>query len=91
MVFDAWKWLGLAAQVVFASRFAVQWLVSEARGQSVIPTYFWWASILGAAALLAYAIHIHDPVFILGQSFGMLVYVRNLTLRRQRTDPQTTT
>ncbi|MFN3534852.1 MAG: lipid-A-disaccharide synthase N-terminal domain-containing protein, partial [Desulfatiglandales bacterium] len=32
-----------------------------------------------------YAIYKRDPVFILGQSFGLFVYLRNLHLiRRQR-------
>jgi lipid-A-disaccharide synthase-like uncharacterized protein len=30
--------------------------------------------------LLAYAIHRQDPVFIAGQAFGLIIYLRNLTL-----------
>ena len=30
--------------------------------------------------MLAYAIYREDPVFIIGQSFGFLVYLRNLQL-----------
>ena len=61
----------------------VQWLASEARGKSVFPAYFWYASLVGAVGLLAYAIHIRDPIFILGQSFGLVVYSRNLALRHR--------
>ncbi len=83
MNWNVWELLGFASQLVFGSRFLVQWVVSERRGESVIPSYFWYASLVGSAGLLIYAIHIHDPVFILGQAFGFVVYTRNLKLRRQ--------
>jgi lipid-A-disaccharide synthase-like uncharacterized protein len=41
---------------------------------------FWYLSIIGSALLLAYAIYRQDPVFIVGQSFGFIVYLRNLQL-----------
>ncbi|MBI4422260.1 MAG: lipid-A-disaccharide synthase N-terminal domain-containing protein [Elusimicrobia bacterium] len=77
-----WGWLvvGTLAQLCFFSRFLVQWLASEARGESVVPTCFWHLSLLGSAGLLAYAWHAKDPVFIAGQSMGLLVYSRNLYL-----------
>jgi lipid-A-disaccharide synthase-like uncharacterized protein len=37
-------------------------------------------SLAGSALLLSYAIYRQDPVFILGQSFGFVVYLRNLHL-----------
>ena len=76
----AWVAIGLGGQLMFMLRFVVQWIVSERARRSVIPVAFWWMSIAGAAILLAYAIHRRDPVFILGQSLGFLVYVRNLWL-----------
>lgn len=75
-----WLVVGFAGQMLFASRFLVQWIVSERRRQSVIPVAFWWLSLGGAALLLAYAIYRRDPVFILGQAFGFIVYTRNLVL-----------
>jgi lipid-A-disaccharide synthase-like uncharacterized protein len=75
-----WIFLGFAAQILFSARFLVQWLASEKAGRSVVPTMFWFLSIGGSALLLAYAIYRQDPVFILGQSFGTLVYSRNLFL-----------
>jgi lipid-A-disaccharide synthase-like uncharacterized protein len=76
----AWIIVGLGGQVLFMMRFLVQWIVSEKAGRSTIPVAFWWLSIGGAAILLAYAIWRADPVFILGQSLGFLVYARNLWL-----------
>lgn len=78
----AWVIIGLAGQVMFMLRFLVQWVVSERARRSVIPVSFWYFSLIGAAVLLAYAIYRKDPVFILGQAFGFIVYVRNLHLIR---------
>jgi lipid-A-disaccharide synthase-like uncharacterized protein len=47
---------------------------------SVVPRSFWYLSLAGGAALLGYAIFKRDPVFILGQSAGLLIYSRNLWL-----------
>lgn len=83
-----WLLLGLAGQTLFSARFLVQWVASERRGASIIPIVFWWFSLGGGALLLVYALHRRDPVFILGQGTGLVVYVRNLMLiRRQRTTP----
>ncbi len=75
-----WLAIGFVGQLVFTGRFVLQWLYSEYKKRSVIPVGFWYLSILGSALLLAYAIYREDPVFILGQSFGIIVYLRNLQL-----------
>lgn len=77
---DPWLILGLFAQALFSARFLVQWIVSERRRRSTMPKVFWYLSLGGSGLLLAYAIHVRDPVFILGQSFGFIVYGRNLML-----------
>ena len=79
-----WLAIGLAGQIAFGARFLVQWVASERRGRSVIPMAFWWLSLGGGVILLSYAIHRRDPVFILGQSFGLVVYARNIVLIRRR-------
>ena len=75
-----WLLVGFAGQVAFTGRFVLQWLYSEYKKRSVIPTNFWYLSIVGSTLLLAYAIYRQDPVFIAGQAFGSLVYFRNLQL-----------
>lgn len=75
-----WVVFGLAAQVLFFLRFLVQWIASEKAGQSVIPVVFWWFSLAGGLMLLIYALYRKDPVFIFGQSAGVLIYARNLWL-----------
>ena len=70
--------IGYVAQGLFAMRFVVQWIASERAGRSVVPTTFWVFSIGGGLMLLAYALYRKDPVFIIGQAFGVFVYLRNL-------------
>jgi lipid-A-disaccharide synthase-like uncharacterized protein len=83
-----WLYLGFAGQVLFGLRFLVQWVASERKGESIIPIYFWYLSLIGSLILLAYAIFRRDPVFILGQSTGFFVYTRNLMLiYRKRATP----
>ncbi len=76
----AWLVLGFVAQALFTARFLVQWLASERAGRSVIPMMFWYFSLSGSSLLLLYAIHRHDPVFIVGQGSGVFIYLRNLHL-----------
>ena len=83
---DGWVLLGFAAQGRFTMRFGGQWIASERAGRSVIPLAFWLFSIGGGLLLFAYALYRRDPVFILGQGFGVFVYLRNLyfVLRERR-------
>jgi len=75
-----WIAIGLAGQALFSARFIIQWLASERARRSVVPKTFWYFSLAGSAVLLAYAIHRVDPVFILGQTAGFAIYLRNLWL-----------
>ncbi|HLC43207.1 MAG TPA: lipid-A-disaccharide synthase N-terminal domain-containing protein [Methylomirabilota bacterium] len=77
---DPWLIVGLLGQMFFFMRFLIQWIVSERRRESVIPIYFWYFSIGGGLILFIYATHKKDPVFMLGQGAGLLVYARNLYL-----------
>jgi len=75
-----WLYIGFLAQIMFSMRFLVQWIQSERQRRSVIPVAFWYFSVAGGALLLAYAIYREDPVFIVGQAAGLLIYGRNLYL-----------
>jgi lipid-A-disaccharide synthase-like uncharacterized protein len=75
-----WLVFGFAGQACFFMRFLVQWISSERQKRSVIPKAFWYFSLGGAAIILVYSIHRQDPVFIVGQSTGFIIYLRNLTL-----------
>lgn len=89
-----WLVFGFAGQTLFFMRFLVQWIASERQKKSVIPIAFWYFSIAGGVTLLTYAISRRDPVFITGQSFGLLVYLRNLRLiarEKHRANPDAKT
>jgi len=70
--------IGFTGQFFFFMRFFVQWIYSEKQRRSVIPVAFWYFSLLGSMCLLTYAILRKDIVFIVGQSTGFIIYIRNL-------------
>jgi lipid-A-disaccharide synthase-like uncharacterized protein len=76
----AWYVVGLTGQILFGSRFFVQWVASEWAKRPVFPRGFWYLSLVGGCALFVYALHQKDPVFAIGQGAGLLVYARNLML-----------
>lgn len=80
MTWNFWIAFGVVGQLIFALRFILQWIASEKKKESHIPVLFWYLSLLGSIILLIYAIKRKDPVFILGQSTGFIVYIRNLML-----------
>jgi len=80
LTLSIWMVLGVTGQALFSGRFLVQWIASERSRRSVLPIAFWYLSLLGGTALLIYAIHRRDPVFIFGQAVGLIVYGRNLYL-----------
>ncbi len=73
-----WVVFGFAAQLMFTARFLVQWIASEKARKSVMPVAFWYFSLAGGVMLLTYALWRRDPVFILGQALGVIIYARNL-------------
>lgn len=78
-----WLAIGLLGQALFSARFFVQWLASEKARASIVPMAFWYFSVLGGVVLLGYAIHRADPVFIIGQGTGLVIYFRNLHLLKR--------
>lgn len=77
---DRWIIFGFLGQLLFGSRFFIQWFLSELRKKSYVPTIFWYISIIGGIFLFIYALHIKDIVFTVGQGAGIFVYARNLIL-----------
>ena len=80
-----WLFFGLLGQALFSARFLVQWVTSERKRQSVIPISFWWLSLGGGLALLAYSCppprsRVHPGAGIPGSSSTL----RNLVLIRKR-------
>ena len=73
-----WTGVGFAGQALFSARFIYQWIMSERARRSVVPEAFWYFSFSGGVVLLAYAVHKHDPVFVVGQGSGLAIYGRNI-------------
>ena len=84
--FDEFLWVsfGTLGQLVFFSRWIIQWLSSERSKNSVIPVAFWWCSLVGGMITLLYAHHIQSFPFMLAQAIGIIVYSRNLLLIKRR-------
>jgi lipid-A-disaccharide synthase-like uncharacterized protein len=78
-----WISVGMGGNVLFFSRWVVQWLASERARRSVIPVCFWYLSIAGSVVLLAYALYRRDPVFIVSQLPNGIIYFRNLHLLKR--------
>lgn len=77
----AWLTFGFAAQSMFFMRFVIQWIASEKAKASIVPETFWYFSFVGGVMLLTYAtLKVGDPVFILGQAMGLVIYSRNIYL-----------
>ena len=87
LTFDEFIWVsfGTLGQLIFFSRWIIQWISSERSKSSIIPVAFWWCSLLGGIITLVYAHHIGSFPFMLAQAIGIGVYSRNLLLiyRRQ--------
>lgn len=83
----AWLAIGALGQSLWVARFPLQWFLSERAGRSHFPLSFWRLSLAGNVLLLAYALHLRDPVFVLGFLPGPLLQVRNLVLARRAPGP----
>lgn len=75
---------GVTAQFAFTLRFIYQWWYSRGKGESVLPTMFWIISLTGSFLIACYGLIRRDPVLIIGQSGGFIVYIRNLMLIYRR-------
>ena len=82
-----WLLFGSAGQLVFTLRFVYQWLYSKQRGESRLPAGFWILSLIGSLTIISYGIIRHDAVLIVGQSFGIGAYTRNLMILRRECKP----
>ena len=78
-----WKVIGWTGNLVFFSRFFVQWYATEKKKQVVVPTVFWWLSLAGSVTLLTYSLHQRDSVFIFAYAFTWIPYIRNLIIHKR--------
>ena len=75
-----WMIFGLLGQLIFFTRWVIQWIATEKNSKSVIPIAFWWCSLIGGLITLFYAYHLSSFPFMLAQFIGIIIYLRNLFL-----------
>jgi len=79
-----WKLIGFLGVFTFSARWFVQMWASKAKGQPVVPTLFWYMSIVGSLLCLAYFVWgKNDSVGILAYLFPTGVSFYNLYLHRR--------
>lgn len=78
-----WKVVGWTGNILFTSRFFVQWWATEKSKRVVVPSAFWWLSLAGSGCLLIYGIYQRDSVFIFAYLFTWIPYIRNLMIGRR--------
>jgi lipid-A-disaccharide synthase-like uncharacterized protein len=75
-----WKVVGWVGNLVFFSRFFVQWWATEKHKRVVVPDAFWYLSLAGSLLLLIYSLHQRDSVFIFAYVFTWIPYIRSLII-----------
>lgn len=78
----SWHCFGFLGQMLFTSRFWLQWMQAEKYQASGFDKSFWKISIAGSLLSLVYFVKIRDTVSIINISFSLVPYVRNLMLMR---------
>jgi lipid-A-disaccharide synthase-like uncharacterized protein len=86
-----WKIVGWVGNLVFSTRFFVQWYATEKRGEVTMPLAFWWLSLVGSLMLFLYALcYEKSSVFIYAYAFTWAPYVRNIVIHRRHHDAKKT-
>lgn len=82
-----WLVASTLGQILWIGRFPLQWYLAERSGRREFPPLFWWVSLAGNLLLLAYALWLRDPIFVLGYLPGPLLQARNLILWKRTPGP----
>jgi lipid-A-disaccharide synthase-like uncharacterized protein len=89
IAWSIWKVLGWLGNAAFSSRFLVQWYATEKHKRVVVPTAFWWLSLVGSLLFLIYSLRQRDSVFIYAYAFNWIPYIRNLVIHYRHKDAHT--
>ena len=81
LTFNEFLWVsfGTIGQLVFFSRWLIQWISSEKSKTSYIPVAFWWCSLLGGIITLIYAHHIGN-FHLCWHKLLELLYIQKLVI-----------
>lgn len=75
--------VGIAGQLMLNCRYLYQWYFSEKANESLLPLGFWIISAVASVMVVVYSIYRHEPVLLVAQSLGILVYIRNIIIYRK--------
>ena len=75
-----WELVGWTGNLIFSSRFFVQWWATEKQKRVVVPPLFWWLSMAGSGCLLLYGFSQKNSVFVFAYLFTWIPYIRNLVI-----------
>jgi lipid-A-disaccharide synthase-like uncharacterized protein len=75
-----WSLLGTVGMLMLNLRYLYQWYRSEQEKESVLPFGFWVISAVASLIVVLYGYQKSDPVLIVSQGMGLLVYIRNCVL-----------
>jgi lipid-A-disaccharide synthase-like uncharacterized protein len=79
-----WNVIGWGGQVLFFSRFFIQWYATEKNKSVVVPQAFWWLSIIGSLLMLLFAAFYDKHwVVVFSYAFNWIPYIRNLIIHRR--------
>lgn len=70
--------LGGAGQLLLNFRYIYQWYFSEKAQQSLLPLGFWVISAVASLMVVYYGIIHNEPVLLVAQGMGFVVYLRNI-------------
>jgi lipid-A-disaccharide synthase-like uncharacterized protein len=84
--------MGAIGQLALNFRFVYQWYYSEKYKTSLLPYGFWsistWASVMVILYSLFHPIYEIEPVLLVSQTMGIVVYIRNMILsKREKVRP----
>lgn len=75
---DVFLIIGGIGQLLLNLRYVYQWHQSEKVQESVLPLGFWLISLLASVMVVLYGWYRHDPVLLVAQGLGIIIYVRNI-------------
>jgi lipid-A-disaccharide synthase-like uncharacterized protein len=70
--------IGIIGQLLLNCRYLYQWYVSEKANESVLPLGFWIISAIASVMVVIYSVYRKEPVLLVAQALGILVYARNI-------------
>jgi len=78
-----WLVLGIAAQAMVLVGLLTHWKASRGRSRPVVPAFAVYAAIAASIALVGYALHRQEPVFVAGQALNVVIGLRAVQCLRQ--------